>query len=57
MGALIISGSYSTSLVAGTVRVLMCFDVLVDLSSEVLDKNIIIYVFDVALSIGGIGFY
>ena len=37
-------------------RYVMCFDFLVDLSSEVLDKNIVIYVIDVALSIGGGGF-
>ena len=33
-----------------------CVDFLVDLLSEVPDRNITIYVFDVALSIGGLGF-
>ena len=37
-------------------RYVMCFDFLVDLSSEVLDKNIVIFVIDVALSNGGGGF-
>ena len=46
-----------TCLAARRGRYVMCFDFLVDLSSEVLDKNIVIYVIDVALSIGGVGFY